>query len=86
MGGLYFPMLMQWRIYNSVFICLPDWQAISPDDTAFHINIQNFIALSINYFFMIIYVTNIHRHGSPILPDLDGWIFLLEAENMSTLS
>ena len=30
--------------------------------------------------------SNLHLQGSPILPDLDGWIFLLEAENKSTLS
>ena len=30
--------------------------------------------------------TNLHHQGSPILTNLDGWIFLLEADNMSALS
>ena len=48
MGGLCSPLLMQWRLYNSVFRCLPEWWAAYPDDPAFSINIQNFIALIIN--------------------------------------
>ena len=48
MGGLLFPLLIQWRISNSAFRCLPEWQAASPDEPAFHINIHEFIALVIN--------------------------------------
>ena len=85
MGGLCFPLLMQWRLYNSVLICLPDWPAASPEKPAFHINIHEFIALIINTLFMILSFTNFHRQGSPIPPNIDGWIFLLEADNMFAL-
>ena len=86
MGGLWFPLLMQWRISNSVFRCLPRWQAASLDKPAFHINIHEFIALVINSLFVMIPFTNLHRQSSPILPNLYGCILLLEADNMSALS
>ena len=86
MGGLYYPLIMQWRLSNSVLICLPEWRAASPDNPNFHINIHKFISLIINYFFMIMSFTNLHCQGSSILPDLEGWILLLEVDNTSTLS
>ena len=54
MGGLCFPLLMQWRLSDSVSIFIPEWRAASPDDLAFHINIHEFIALIINDFFIMI--------------------------------
>ena len=85
MGGLCSPLITQRRLSNSVFRCLTDWIAASLDKTAFHINIHKFIALIINAFFMMMYFTNLHRQGSPILTNIDGWIFLLEADNTSVL-
>ena len=35
---------------------------------------------------MMMSFTNLHRQGIPILPDIGGWIFLLEADNISALS
>ena len=75
-------MILQYRPSNSVFTCLTKWRVTSPD---FHVNIYEFIALIINVFFMMMSVTNLLRQGSPILPNLDRWIFLLEADNTSSL-
>ena len=86
MGGLWFPLLMQWRIFKKVFRCIPDWRSAFPDQTAFHINIHEFIALITNNFFMMMSFTNLYRQGSPVLPNINRWIFLLEADNTSALS
>ena len=86
MGGLCFPLIIQLSLSNSVFRCLPDWRAASPYNPVFHIKIHQFIALIINDFFMMIYFTDFHHQGSPIITDLDGLIFLLEAGNTSALS
>ena len=85
MGVLCLLLIMQWRLSNSFFRCLPDWQASSPDEPDLHINIHNFIALVINDLFMVMSFTNLHCQVSTILPDIDGWILLLEADNMSAL-
>ena len=85
MGGLCSLLLKQLRLSNSDLICLPDWRAAYPDKPNFHINIHNFIDIVINAFFMMIYFTNLHLQGSIILPNIDGWIFLLEADNTSAL-
>ena len=86
MGGLCFPLLLKWRLPQSVFRCLPEWQASSPDETDFHINIPEFIALVINALLIMMYFTNLHHQDIPILLGLYLWILLLEADNMSTLS
>ena len=86
MGGLCLPLLIQWRLSNSVFRCLPEWQSSSPDKPSVHINIRDLIALVNNAFFIMMSFTDLHCQGSPILTDIDRWIFLLEADNMSTLS
>ena len=85
MWGLCLPLFMQWRLSNLVSGCIPEWKAASPDEPAFHSNIHEFIALSINDFFMMMPFTNLHYQCSPILTNLDGWIFLLEADNTSAL-
>ena len=85
MGGLCFPLLIQWRLFNSVFRCLPEWRAAPPNKPSFYINIHDLIALIVNNFFMMISFTNLHYQGSPILTNIDLWIFLLEAYNTSTL-
>ena len=85
-GGICSPLLLQWRIFNSVFICLPKLQAASPEEPVFHINIHEFIALIINYFFMMVSFTHLHHQCSPILTDLDRCIFLLEEDSTSALS
>ena len=71
MGFLFFPMIMQWRLSNSVFRCSPEWKSASLAETAFHININELIALIINDFFMMTSFTNLHRQGSKILPNID---------------
>ena len=86
MGGLWYPLLKQWRLSNSVLRCIPEWRAVSLDETAFLINIHKFIALIINSLFVIMYFTNLHCQCSTILPNLNGWIFLLEADKTSALS
>ena len=86
MEGLCPPLLMKWRISNSVFICLTKWRAASPDKPDFHININEFIDLIINVLLMIMSFTNLQRQGSPMLTNLDGWIFLLEVDNKYALS
>ena len=86
MGGLCSPLIMQRRLSNSVLRCIPEWRAVSLDETAFLINIHKFIALIINSLFVIMYFTNLHCQCSTILPNLNGWIFLLEADKTSALS
>ena len=86
MGGLCFPLILKWRLPNSVFRCLPKYKAASPDNPALHTNIHEFIYLIINALFMNMYFTNIHHQGSPILTDLGVWIFLPELDNTSAIS
>ena len=86
MGGLSFKLIFQWRLSNAVFCDLPEWKHILDPDPILHINIHEFIALIINAFFMMWSFISLHRKGSHIIPDLDGWIFLLEADNTSALS
>ena len=85
MGGLWFSLLLQWRLSKSILRCFPEWWATSPDNPAFHINIHEFIAIIINDFFMMMSCTNLHRQVSPILPNLGGWIFLLKSDITSAI-
>ena len=85
MGVLYFPLILQYKLYNSLFRCLLEWTATSLDKPDFRINIHKVISLIINDFSMIMSFTNLRRQGSPILADLDRWIFLLEVDNTSAI-
>ena len=48
--------------------------------------IHEFIALIINASFMMMSFTILHRQGISNLPNLGGWIFLLDAYNTSALN
>ena len=86
MGGLSFRLLFQWRLSNAAFRCLPAWKNQPLSTPAWHINIHEFIGIIINAFFMMFSFAHHHHLRHPLIPDQDGWIFLLEADNTSALS
>ena len=86
MGGLSQVLCFQWRLSNALFSGLPPWKEQPLVGPQWHINIHEFLGIIINTFFMMFSFAYHHRQGSPIIPDLDGWIFLLEADNTSALS
>ena len=86
MGGLSATLRFQWRLSNCLFSNLPAWKDQPLSGPQWHINIHEFIALIVNTFFMMLSFIYHHRQGNPILPDRDGWVFLLEADNTSALS
>ena len=86
MGGLCFDLPFQWRLSNSVFKALPDWIPKTPTCPKYHINIHEFIGVIINTFFMMCAFSFHNSLPSSHLPQSDGWIFLMEADNTSALS
>lgn len=86
MGGLSVHLGFQWRLSNRVFNNLPDWVNSQSNEPQWHINIHEFIAIIINSYFMMLSFTYHHSMGSSRIPDADGWIFLLQADNTSALS
>lgn len=85
MGGLSFCLRFQWRLSNSVFAHLPAWIESPSSHDRWHINIHEFIGIIINSFMMMLAFFK-HRSRPDLVPESDGWIFLLEADNTSALS
>ena len=86
MGGFSFELPFQWRISNAVFRSLPAWQTPDPSAPEHHINIHEFIGILVNVFFLMLVFCHMHHIQHPNIPNVDGFIFRVAADNTSALS
>ena len=86
MGGISRDLQFQWRLSNSAFSNLPPWIVVPEGAPSWHINVHEFIAIIINGFFMMFAFLHISSSTPTLLPQTDGFIFRLQADNTSALS